>query len=160
MAWGTGARVAVAALSLSGSGLIGIALHESWRDTAYLPTPNDVPTIGFGSTKGVKPGDRISVERGLIRLKDDASSAEKAVRECAPVPMYQHEFDAWVSFTFNVGNGAFCRSTAARLLNEGKYLEACAQMDRWVLQAGKPLPGLVRRRAEERAMCEGPKAYG
>jgi lysozyme len=150
-------RMVVASLSLSGAGLIGIALHESWRDTAYLPTANDVPTIGFGSTEGVKLGDKITVERGLIKLKEDASDAEQAVRKCAPVPMHQHEFDAWVSFTFNVGGSAFCRSTAAKLLNEGKYLEACAQMDRWVYQGRNVLPGLVKRRAEERQLCEGKK---
>jgi lysozyme len=150
-------RMVVASLSLSGAGLIGIALHESWRDTAYLPTPNDVPTIGFGSTEGVKLGDKITVERGLMRLKEDASDAENAVINCAPVPMYQHEFDAWVSFTFNVGGSAFCHSTAAKLLNEGKYLEACAQMDRWVYQGKNVLPGLVKRRAQERKLCEGKK---
>jgi len=150
-------RMVVASLSLSGAGLIGIALHESWRDTAYLPTPNDVPTIGFGSTDGVKLGDRITVERGLIKLAEDASDAEKAVRKCAPVPMYQHEFDAWVSFAFNVGSHAFCTSSAARLLRNGKYLEACAQMDRWVYQGKNVLPGLVKRRAQERKLCEGKK---
>ena len=151
----TAARVAAAALSLSGAGLIGIATHEAWRDTAYLPTPNDVPTIGFGSTTGVKMGDKITVERGLIRLKNDASEAEKAIDKCANVPMFQHEFDAWTSFVFNVGGTNFCKSTAARLLNEGKYAEACAQMSRWVYQGDKVLPGLVKRREEERALCEG-----
>lgn len=148
-------RMVVAALSLSGAGLVGIAVHEDWRDTAYLPTKDDVPTIGFGSTKDVKLGDRITVTRGLVRLKEDATEAEKAVRKCAPVPMFQHEFDAWVSFTFNVGSGAFCSSTAAKLLNAGKYEEACAQMDRWVYQGKNVLPGLVKRRAEERKLCEG-----
>ena len=148
-------RIVVASLALSGAGLIGIAVHEDWRDTAYLPTKDDVPTIGFGSTRDVRLGDKITVTRGLIRLKEDASEAEKAVRRCAPVPMHQHEFDAWVSFTFNVGSGAFCSSTAAKLLNQGKYAEACAQMDRWVYQGKNVLPGLVKRRAEERALCEG-----
>lgn len=148
-------RIVVASLTLSGAGLIGIATHEDWRDTAYLPTKDDVPTIGFGSTKDVKLGDRITVTRGLVRLKEDATEAEKAVRKCAPVPMFQHEFDAWVSFTFNVGSGAFCSSTAAKLLNAGKYAEACAQMDRWVYQGKNVLPGLVKRRAEERTLCEG-----
>lgn len=154
-ALGTAARVAAAALSLSGAGLIGIAVHEDWRPTAYLPTPNDVPTIGFGSTGGVKMGDTITVTRGLMRLKEDASEAERAIKRCANVPYFQHEWDAWTSFTFNVGSNAFCTSTASRLLREGRYLEACAQMDRWVYQKDKVLPGLVKRRAEERKLCEG-----
>ena len=149
-------RLVIAALSLSGAGLIGIALEESWRDTAYLPTPNDVPTIGFGSTRGVNLGDKITVERGLIKLRDDATDAENAVINCAPVPMYQHEFDAWVSFTFNVGGSAFCHSTAAKLLNEGKYKEACEQMPRWVYQGNTKLPGLIARREREKALCLSP----
>ena len=146
-------RLVISALSLSGAGLIGIALEESWRDTAYLPTPDDTPTIGFGSTRGVNLGDKITVERGLIRLREDASYAERAVRECAPVPMTQNEFDAWVSFTFNVGGGAFCRSTAAKLLNQGEYQLACEQMPRWVYQGQTKLPGLMARREREKALC-------
>jgi lysozyme len=150
------ARIAVAALTLSGGGLIGIALHEAWRDTAYLPTPNDVPTIGFGSTKGVKPGDRITVERGLIRLADDVSEAERGLKACiGDVPLYQHEWDAIVSWAFNVGTTAACRSTLVRKLKAGDYAGACAELDKWVYQGPRVLPGLVKRRAEERAKCEG-----
>lgn len=155
MAWGNAVRIAAAALSISGAGLIGIAVHEDWRPTAYLPTPNDKLTVGFGSTKDVKPGQTITVTRGLIRLKEDATEAEQAVKKCADVPMFQYEYDAWVSFTFNVGGNAFCASTASRLLREYKYAEACAQMDRWIYQGNDVLPGLVNRRKAERALCEG-----
>jgi lysozyme len=148
-------RLQVAALSLSAAGLVGIAVHESFRDTAYIPVPGDVPTVGFGSTTGVRLGDRVTVERGLMLLAKDASNAEQAVRRCAPVPMFQHEFDAWTAFVFNVGEGAFCRSTAARLLNEGRYEDACNQMPRWVYAGGRKLAGLERRRAEEQAKCLG-----
>ena len=145
-----------AALTLSGGGLIGIALHEAWRDTAYLPTPNDVPTIGFGSTKGVKPGEKITVERGLIRLADDVSATEKALQAClGDVPLHQHEWDAIVSWAFNVGAGAACGSTLVRKLKAGDYAGACAEMDRWIYQRDTKLPGLVKRRADERAKCEG-----
>ena len=148
-------RLKVASLALSATGLVFVAVHEDFRERAYLPTPNDTFTIGFGSTKDVKPGQTITVTRGLIRLKEDATEAEQAVKKCADVPMFQYEYDAWVSFTFNVGGGAFCKSTAARLLNEGKYAEACAQMSRWVYQGDQVLPGLVKRREAERALCEG-----
>jgi lysozyme len=148
-------RAKVAALTLSAAAFVGIAVHEGFRDTAYLPTKNDVPTIGFGTTEGVKPGDKITVERALIRALQDAEKFSGAVKRCVKVPLYQHEFDAYVSFSYNVGEGAFCGSTMVRLLNQGKYEEACRQMDRWVYQKGQKLPGLVKRRAEERNKCLG-----
>lgn len=151
------ARIAVAALSLSAAAFVGITVHEGYRDTAYLPTKNDVPTIGFGTTDGVKMGDRITVERALIRALRDSEKFSGAVKRCVKVPLYQHEFDAYVSFSYNVGESAFCNSTMVRLLNQGQYEAACRQMDRWVYQKGRKLPGLVKRRAEERERCLGVK---
>lgn len=62
---------------------------------------------------------------------------------------------AFLSFAFNVGNGNFCKSTLVRKANTGDMAGACAELSRWTLAGGKELPGLVRRRAAERAMCEG-----
>lgn len=148
-------RTHVAALSLSAAALVGIALHEGYRDEAYTPVPGDVPTIGFGTTEGVKMGDRITPPRALVRLLDDASEFETAVRRCAPVPMYQYEFDAYVSLTYNIGSGAFCSSTLARKLKAGDYAGACAEILRWDKFKGQPLPGLTTRRREEHAKCLG-----
>lgn len=148
------ARILVASLTLSASALVGIAVHEGYIPQTYLDAVG-VPTIGFGHTGDVKAGDRTDPVRALIQLNADASEAAQAVRRCAPVPMYQHEFDAWTSFAFNVGSSAFCRSTAAKKLNAGDYAGACAEMDRWVLAGKRKLPGLVARRAAERALCEG-----
>jgi lysozyme len=148
-------RVAVGTLALSAAAYVGIAVHEAYRGDAYLPTKDDVPTIGFGATRDVQMGDKITVERALVRLLEDASEYEQAVRRCAPVAMYQHEFDAWVSFTYNVGTNAFCKSTAAKYLNAGQYEKACDEMTKWVKQAGKTLPGLVKRREAERQKCLG-----
>jgi lysozyme len=148
-------RTAVAGLVLSASTLVGIALHESYRSDAYLPTPNDVPTIGFGTTDGVKPGDKITPDRALVRLLADASKVDAAVKRCAPVPMFSHEFNAYVSLTYNIGEGAFCRSTIARKLNSGEYEGACKAILMWDKQAGKVLPGLTKRRQEEYRLCIG-----
>lgn len=148
-------RIHVAALSLSAAALVGIAVHEGYRDTAYLPTPQDVPTIGFGTTGGVKPGDKITPERALIRLLSDAGKFEQAVKRCANVPMYQHEFDAYLSLTYNIGSGAFCSSTLVRKLKAGDYAGACKEILRWDKQAGKVLPGLTKRRQQEYAQCIG-----
>lgn len=148
-------RITVTALSLSAVALVGIALHESYRGAAYLPTQNDVPTLGFGTTDGVNLGDKTTPERALVRLLADAGKFEQAVRRCAPVPMYQYEFDAYVSLTYNIGAGAFCGSTLARKLNAGDYTGACKEILRWDKQAGKTLRGLTIRRRAEYALCIG-----
>lgn len=152
-------RTVVAALSLSAATLVGIAVHEGYRGEAYYATPHEreagISTIGFGTTEGVKPGDRTTPERALIRLLQDANRFEQAVRRCANVPMYQHEFDAYVSLAYNIGEGAFCRSTLVRKLKAGDYEGACAEILRWTKQAGRELPGLVKRRQAEYAQCMG-----
>lgn len=148
-------RIHVAALSLSAAALVGIAVHEGYRDTAYLPTPQDVPSIGFGTTQGVKPGDKITPERALVRLLGDAGKFEQAVKQCADVPLFQHEFDAYVSLTYNIGSGAFCSSTLVRKLKAGDYAGACREILRWDKQAGRVLPGLTKRRQQEYAQCVG-----
>lgn len=151
-------RTAIAALTLSASTLVGIALHESYRDTAYLPTKNDVPTIGFGTTDGVKMGDKITVERALVKLLADADKYQTAIKGCiGDVPLYQHEFDAYTSLAYNIGTGAFCRSTLVRKLKAGAYLEACKEILRWDKQAGLTLRGLTIRRQAEYRQCMGEK---
>lgn len=148
-------RIHVAALSLSAAALVGIAVHEGFKPNAYIPVPGDVPTIGFGTTENVKMGDKVTVERGLVLLLEDATEFEQTVKRCAPVPMYQHEFDAFVSLTYNIGGGAFCGSTMARMLKAGDYEGACKQILRWDKFKGKPLRGLTIRRQQEYQKCIG-----
>lgn len=148
-------RIAVAALSLSASAFVGIAVHEGYRQEAYIPVPGDVPTIGFGTTQGVKMGDKTTPERALVRLLADAGTYEQAVRRCAPVPMFQHEFDAYVSLTYNIGGGAFCASTLAKKLNAGDYAGACKEILRWDKFNGQALAGLTKRRQAEYKQCVG-----
>ena len=69
-------RQIAAALTLSASALVGIALHEGYRDTAYIPVPGDVPTIGFGTTEGVKMGDHITPPKALTRALTDVQKFE------------------------------------------------------------------------------------
>lgn len=156
------ARIAVAALSLSAAGLVSIALHEGYTDRAVQPLPGDKPTIGFGTTDGVKMGDRITPPQALVRALADVQKFEGALKQCVRVPMHQHEYDAFLSFSYNVGSSAFCNSTMARKLNAGDYPGACAEFSRWTFFQGKDCRdpahkcgGLVQRRAEERAKCEG-----
>lgn len=147
-------RTPVAALVLSAVGLVGIATYEGFRDRAYDDGVG-VSTIGFGTTEGVKPGDRITVERALIRLNQDADRFASAVKRCAPVPMHQWEFDASVQLAYNIGEAAFCGSTVAKRFKAGDYSGACDAFLMWVKAGGKTLPGLVKRRQRERETCLG-----
>lgn len=148
-------RIVIAALSLSAVGLVGLALDEGYRGTAYIPVPGDVPTIGFGTTAGVKMGDTITPPMALKRALADVSAFEGAIKRCVMVPLHQWEYDAYTSLAYNIGPGAFCGSTLVRKLNAGDYAGACAEISRWNRAGGVVLRGLVNRRAKERATCEG-----
>ena len=149
-------RSAVALLVLAAPTLVGIAVHEGYKDEAYIPVRRDVPTIGFGTTAGVKMGDKTTPERSLVRLLDEIEGVYAAgVRRCVTVPLYQHEYEAYVSLAYNIGVGAFCGSTLVKLLNQGRYSEACAQIKRWDRFQGKPLRGLTIRREAEYNQCMG-----
>lgn len=148
-------RLAVAALSLSAAGLVGIANFEGFSEKAYIPVAGDVATIGFGSTEGVKMGDTITVPKAIERLYRDTEKAESAIGRCVKVPLAQHEFDAFTSFAFNVGSEAFCSSTLVKKLNAGDYSGACAELKRWVYVDGRKVQGLVNRREAEFRLCMG-----
>lgn len=148
------ARAQVASLVLAASTLVGIAVHEGYRGDAYVPVKGDVPTIGFGSTDGVRMGDRTTPERSLVRLLDEIEGVYAAgVRRCVTVPLYQHEYEAYVSLAYNIGVNAFCRSTLVKLLNQERYVEACEQIKRWNRAGGKVLRGLTIRREAEYKQC-------
>lgn len=148
-------RAAVAAMVLSASALVGLALHEGYRGEAYVPVPGDVPTIGFGQTGGVRVGDKTTPTRALAKLLSDANSHSEGIKRCIKVPLHQHEFDAYSSLSYNVGVRAFCQSTLVKHLNAGRYAEACGQILRWDKFNGKPLRGLTLRRQAEHRTCMG-----
>lgn len=148
-------RIVVGGLSLTAAGLISIATWEGFKGEAYIPVPGDVPTIGFGSTEGVKLGDTISVPDALNRLEKDVRVAEDAVRSCVTVPLTQGEMDAYTSLAFNIGGRAFCDSTLVKKLNAGDYRGACEEIKRWHFADGKSLKGLVDRREAEYKRCIG-----
>ena len=151
-------RTKLAALALSASALVGMAIHEGYRDKAYIPVPGDVPTIGFGETNGVKLGDKTDPVRALIQLNNTATAFQNKLKQCiGDVPMYQHEWDAVVSWAYNVGTGAACKSTLVKKLQAYEYEAACNELRKWVNFQGKPLPGLVKRRNEEADKCLGVK---
>ena len=150
------ARIAAGAIAVSAASLVAIATYEGYRGNAYQDSVG-VPTIGFGETAGVKMGDKTTPERALVQLLASTEKHADAIRACITVPLYQHEFDAYVSLAYNIGTGAFCRSTLVRKLNAKDYAGACEEIRRWNKAGGKVLPGLVKRREAEYKMCMGLK---
>lgn len=148
-------RYAIAGLSLTAAGLVGILNYEGFSDTAYIPVPGDVPTIGFGSTKGVKLGDTITPEKAIERAYRDIRNTESAIHKCVHVPLSASEYDAFTSLAYNIGTSAFCSSTLVKKLNAGDYDGACAEIKRWVYVKGQVVPGLVNRREKEYRKCMG-----
>ncbi len=141
-------------MQISETGLALIRQFEGLRLSAYL-CPAAIPTIGYGSTAGVKLGQTITAERAEQLLREDVRQFEAAVSRLVKVPLKQGQFDSLTSFAFNLGAKALEKSTLLRLLNAGDYPGAAAQFDRWVYASGKKLSGLVKRRAAERALFEG-----
>lgn len=148
-------RLPLVALRLSAVALVGIAGWEGYRSVAYIPVPGDVPTIGFGTTKDVKMGDTIDPVTALQKKIRDVEKFEGAVKQCVKVPLAQNEYDAYLSLAYNIGSGAFCRSTLVRKLNVEDYAGACEEILKWDKFKGKPLQGLTNRRQAEYKQCMG-----
>lgn len=141
-------------MRISQKGIDLIKKFEGIRLTAYV-CPAGVLTIGYGHTgPDVQPGMRITEEEAERLLWADTESAQQTVSSFVSVKLNQNEYDALVSFTFNVGPTAFVNSTMLRLLNHGADRKVVAgEFGRWV-KAGSDevIPGLVRRREEEKKL--------
>ena len=132
----------------SRKGIELIKAHEGLRLNAYL-CPAGVPTIGYGHTYNVKMGDRITEEQAERLLIGDLILAETEVNRYG-FDLTQNQFDALVSFVYNIGAGNFRSSTLLKRLKANPNdPDIAKQFSRWVYGGGKVLPGLVRRRNEE-----------
>lgn len=143
------AKLAAAALSISVAGLVLIQQFEGTRTEAYADAVG-IPTICTGSTKGVYLGQTATLAECEERLSEDVSYAGAAIRKGVLVKLTQGQYDALVSLVFNIGPGAFARSTLLKRLNEGQCRVAADEFLRWRYAAGKPLRGLLKRRQAER----------
>lgn len=147
-------RKALVTLALSALGLVGIAAHEGYSDKAYQDVVG-IWTIGFGTTKDVKPADKIDPVKALQRKAEDIVKFEGALKQCVTVPLHQHEYDAYVSLAYNIGPGAFCNSTLVKRLNQQDYAGACKEILRWNRAGGRVVKGLAVRREAEYRQCIG-----
>lgn len=143
-------------MEVSRRGIALIQQFEGLRLAAYRDSAG-VPTIGYGSTKGVRMGDEITEAQALELLVADIEHHADGVRRLVNVPLNQNMFDALVSFTFNLGVGALASSTLLKRLNAGDYQGAADELPRWVHAGGEKLRGLERRRQAERALFLEPE---
>jgi lysozyme len=156
-------------LELSDAGLKRIAAYEGWRAELYEDVAHHA-TIGYGHLVHLGPitaadrsgpfGKGITQQQGLDLLRSDVRGMCNAVRTRVTVPLQQNQFDALVSFAFNVGAGAFGGSTLLKRLNARDYAGAADEFGKWTKAGGKVFAGLVRRRTEEAALFRGGAAPG
>ena len=147
-------------MKTSDRGVALIKAHEGLRLSAYTD-PVGVWTIGYGHTTAAGPP---KVERGMkiteagadAILRQDLAKFERYVTDAVKVPLSQNEFDALVSFTFNLGPSNLRSSTLLRKLNAGDRAGAADEFLKWTKAGGKTLPGLVKRREAERALFRTP----
>jgi lysozyme len=154
-------------------GQSGKNLFKEWEGlvTHEYPDSGGAPTIGIGHllTRSERTSGKINIGEEALDYRDglteqqcwdlldqDLDVAERAVNEAVTVALNQNQFDALVSFTFNVGEGAFRGSTLLKLLNQEQYDEVPAQLRRWVRDNGQIVQGLVNRREKEITLWNTP----
>lgn len=144
-----------AALVLAGAGTV--SYYEGVSNKAYLD-PVGIWTICYGETKGVGKEGYKTDEECLDSLAEDLTEHHKKMVLYIKTPISVKEEAAYLSFTYNVGVGAFSKSTLIKKLNAGDRIEACNQLLRWDKAGGKRLKGLTLRRESESKLClEGVK---
>ena len=139
-------------MKLSQRGIDLIKQFEGYSSKAYPdPATGGAPwTIGYGTTKGVKPGMVITAEKAEKMLRDDVAKFESGVSSLVTAPTTQGQFDAMVSLAYNIGLGNFGKSTLLKKHNARCYTCAADQFRVWNRANGKVMNGLTKRRAAER----------
>ena len=123
-------RIAIAALSLSAVGFIGIISSEGYSAVAYVPIANDRPTLGFGSTfhengAPVKIGDTTTPQKAMRKSLLHIGKDELNLRRCVTGNLSQQEYDILIDFAYWRGSGGACRSEVVANINKGDYVSAC-----------------------------------
>lgn len=125
---------------------------EGLRTQAYRDAVG-IPTLCYGETRGVKMTDKRTVNECKEMLEERLLEFHEGVQKCIKAPMSDNRRAAVVSFAYNVGTGALCRSTFADRLNRGDP-NACDELLKWTKAGGRELKGLVNRRQAERKLCQ------
>ncbi len=138
-------------MEISQKGLDLLKQFEGCKLDAYR-CPAGVWTIGYGHTRDVEPGQVITRAEAEDLLREDLADFEEAVGDVVEIELTQGQFDALVSFAYNVGKGALRSSTLLRLLNNNDIQGAANQFVRWNKAGGQVLKGLTRRRLAEKEL--------
>lgn len=141
-----------------GAGAIALAVPLVAHFEGYVPWVYRDPIGRLAACYGhddqtMTPGKRFTASECQAMLDEDLLKHTEAI-DCIKRPLTDGQKAAFLSFAFNVGNKAFCGSTLVRKANAGDMPGACAELSRWTLAGGRELPGLVKRRAAERQLCE------
>ena len=145
-------------MKISSDGIELIKKFEGCRLKAYR-CPAGVPTIGYGHTKGVKMGDKITQEQADDFLREDVKHIEVLLNKLG-INFRQEQFDALVSWIFNLGGGNFNSSTMKkRIVSDAGNLDITDQLVKWYNAGGRPLSGLKLRRIAEANMFLGEEIY-
>ncbi len=128
-----------------------IQKYEGFSPIVYT-CPSGFLTIGYGHAlrKGESFSNNITKEEATDLLQRDILSSEISVLRQTKVCLSDGQFDALVDFTFNLGGGAYQRSTLRSKINRGEYYDASQEFEKWCWGGGRKLPGLLRRRISER----------
>lgn len=123
-------RIAVAGLSLSAAGFIGIVANEGYRPVAYVPIANDRATVGFGSTfhedgTPVKMGDTTTPVKAMRTSIAHIGKDELKLKRCVTGDLGQVEYDILIDFAYWRGSSGACRSEIVANINKGDYIAAC-----------------------------------
>ena len=130
-----------------------VLLYEGTVHSTYKDPINKITACTGHTGPELRMGQTFTKEQCETMLYGDLLKHADALN-CIKTPLADNQKAAFLSFAFNVGNGAFCKSTLARKANAGDLMGACAELSRWVMANGRELPGLVKRRAAERQLCE------
>jgi GH24 family phage-related lysozyme (muramidase) len=138
-------------MKTSDKGIEQIKSFEGFRAMPYDDVVGKL-TVGYGHLivpgDGCVAGSPITMGQATELLRKDLHTAEEAVNSCG-VELTQNEFDALVSFTYNLGTGAFQRSTLLKLLKTGNKVAASGEFPKWSMAGGKEVPGILKRRHAE-----------
>ena len=127
---------------------------EGMRTRAYVPIPGDVPTVCVGETKGIRMGMTFTKPQcEAMLLKQLVEDFAPALERCVTRPMGDDVYAAFLSLSYNIGSGGFCKSSVARLYTAGARRGACHAMLAFDKAGGRVVPGLVKRRQAEEALC-------
>lgn len=161
-------RLIISALALSASAFVGIIGSEGYTDKAIIPTINDRPTVGFGSTfkedgTPVKLGDTISPAQAVQRSASHIAKSESGLKRCVTGPMNQIEYDILVDFSYQYGVAKTCASSMVRNINAGRYADACRAYTLYKYSGGydcstpgnKVCAGVWDRNLKRQAKCLG-----